>query len=72
MWRHPSMPIAPPMTVPSVQNAMVRTPLTVPAAASTPERSRFVQKLDTAVVEERAEAKHRVAGRATRRPSLGP
>ena len=28
------------MTVPSVQNAMVRTPLTVPAAASTPERSR--------------------------------
>ena len=40
MWRQPSTPIAPPITVPSVQNAMVRTPLTVPAAASTPERSR--------------------------------
>src|SRR6478752_5368589 len=40
MWRHPSTPMAPPMTVPSVQNAMVRTPLTVPAAANTPERSR--------------------------------
>jgi hypothetical protein len=26
--------------VPSVQNAIVRTPLTVPDAASTPERSR--------------------------------
>src|SRR6185312_13721492 len=32
--------MAPPITVPSVQNAMVRTPLTVPAADSTPERSR--------------------------------
>ena len=40
MWAQPSTPIAPPITVPSVQNAMVRTPLTVPAAASTPERSR--------------------------------
>src|SRR5690349_11018772 len=40
MWAQPSTPIAPPITVPSVQNATVRTPLTVPAAASTPERSR--------------------------------
>src|SRR5271156_4337883 len=40
MCRQPSMPIAPPITVPSVQNAMVRTPLTVPEADSTPERSR--------------------------------
>ncbi|COV25846.1 Uncharacterised protein [Mycobacterium tuberculosis] len=40
MCVHPSTPMAPPITVPSVQNAMVRTPLTVPAAASTPERSR--------------------------------
>src|SRR5690349_3374349 len=40
MCLQPSTPIAPPMTVPSVQKAMVRTPLTVPAAASTPERSR--------------------------------
>ncbi|SHW57048.1 Uncharacterised protein [Mycobacteroides abscessus subsp. abscessus] len=40
MWRQPSTPMAPPMTVPSVQKAMVLTPLTVPAAASTPERSR--------------------------------
>src|SRR5882757_10520074 len=40
MCLQPSMPIAPPITVPSVQNATVRTPLTVPAAASTPERSR--------------------------------
>ena len=40
MWAQPSTPIAPPMTVPSVQNAMVRTPLTVPAAARTPDRSR--------------------------------
>src|SRR6201996_1789500 len=40
MCCHPSMPIAPPITVPSVQKAMVRRPLTVPAAASTPERSR--------------------------------
>src|ERR1700748_1963752 len=40
MWAQPSTPMAPPITVPSVQNAMVRTPLTVPAAASTPERSR--------------------------------
>src|SRR6478735_666553 len=40
MWAQPSVPMAPPITVPSVQKAMVRTPLTVPAAASTPERSR--------------------------------
>src|ERR1700754_2870129 len=40
MCAQPSTPIAPPMTVPSVQNATVRTPLTVPAAASTPDRSR--------------------------------
>src|SRR6185295_6513564 len=40
MWAQPSTPIAPPITVPSVQKAMVRTPLTVPPAASTPERSR--------------------------------
>src|ERR1700754_3765819 len=40
MWAQPSTPIAPPITVPSVQNAMVRRPLTVPDAASTPERSR--------------------------------
>src|SRR4029079_3318772 len=40
MWAQPSTPMAPPITVPSVQNAMVRTPLTVPPAASTPERSR--------------------------------
>src|SRR6516162_6375236 len=40
MCVQPSMPMAPPITVPSVQNAMVRTPFTVPAAASTPERSR--------------------------------
>src|SRR5947209_7933604 len=32
--------MAPPITVPSVAKAMVRTPLTVPPAASTPERSR--------------------------------
>ena len=40
MCVQPSMPMAPPITVPSVQNAMVRRPFTVPAAASTPERSR--------------------------------
>src|SRR5690348_990259 len=40
MCAQPSTPMAPPITVPSVQNAIVRTPLTVPAAASTPERSR--------------------------------
>ena len=40
MCLQPSTPMAPPITVPSVQNAMVRSPLTVPAAASTPERSR--------------------------------
>src|ERR1700759_1522926 len=40
MCVQPSMPMAPPITVPSVQNAMVRTPFTVPAAESTPERSR--------------------------------
>ena len=38
-WQ-PSTPMAPPITVPSVQNAMVRTPLTVPDAAKTPEPSR--------------------------------
>src|SRR6202453_538699 len=40
MCVQPSRPMAPPITVPSVQNAMVRTPFTVPAAESTPERSR--------------------------------
>src|SRR3984957_19824043 len=40
MCVQPSSPMAPPITVPSVANAMVRTPLTVPPAASTPERSR--------------------------------
>src|ERR1700759_5731492 len=40
MCVHPSSPMAPPITVPSVANAMVRKPLTVPPAASTPERSR--------------------------------
>src|ERR1700730_5274720 len=40
MCVQPSRPMAPPITVPSVQNAMVRRPFTVPAAASTPERSR--------------------------------
>ena len=49
------------MTVPSVQNAMVRTPLTVPAAASTPELVALVQQLDAAVVEERAQPQQRIA-----------
>src|SRR5258708_15171946 len=40
MCAQPSVPMAPPITVPSVQNAMVRRPFTVPVAASTPERSR--------------------------------
>src|ERR1700761_2497211 len=40
MCVQPSSPIAPPITVPSVAKAMVRTPFTVPPAASTPERSR--------------------------------
>src|ERR1700759_3763409 len=40
MCVQPSSPMAPPITVPSVANAMVRKPLTVPPAASTPERSR--------------------------------
>src|ERR1700761_315383 len=40
MCVQPSRPMAPPITVPSVAKAMVRTPLTVPPAASTPERSR--------------------------------
>src|SRR5271157_151997 len=40
MCVQPSIPMAPPITVPSVQNAMVRRPFTVPAAESTPERSR--------------------------------
>src|SRR3954453_6334412 len=40
MWAQPSTPMAPPITVPSVQNAMVRTPLTVPPAANTPGGSR--------------------------------
>jgi hypothetical protein len=40
MCRQPSTPIAPPMTVASVQNAIAGLPLTVPRAASTPEESR--------------------------------
>src|ERR1700749_1547405 len=41
MCVQPSSPMAPPITVPSVANAMVRKPLTVPPAASTPDRSRW-------------------------------
>src|ERR1700761_3916704 len=40
MCVQPSSPMAPPITVPSVANAIVRTPLTVPPAARTPARSR--------------------------------
>ena len=40
MCRQPSMPIAPPITVPSVQNAMVRTPFTVPAAGVCAQESK--------------------------------
>src|SRR3954464_2269946 len=40
MCRQPSTPIAPPMTVASVQNAIAGLPFTVPRPASTPEVSR--------------------------------
>ena len=40
MCRQPSIPIAPPMTVASVQNAIAGEPCTVPRAARTPEVSR--------------------------------
>ena len=61
MCAQPSTPMAPPMTVPSVQNAMVRTPLTVPAAAQHAGAVALVQQLNAAVVEERAQAQQRIA-----------
>ena len=50
----------PPMTVPSVQKPMVRTPLTVPAAARIPDLSRLVEQLDAALVEEGSQTQQRV------------
>src|ERR1700734_101862 len=40
MCVQPSSPMAPPITVPSVAKGWCKKPLTVPPAASTPERSR--------------------------------
>ena len=56
MCRQPSTPIAPPITVASVQKAMAGLPCTVPRAASTPEVSPGDQQLHRAGVEEPLQA----------------
>ena len=50
------------MTVPSVQNATVRTPLTVPAAASTPERSRSCSSSTVPSSKKVRQPQQRIAG----------
>ena len=72
MCRQPSTPIAPPMTVASVQNAIAGAPSTVPRAASTPEVSCAASVLHRAGVEEPLQAVLGIArvGRGQRRCGL--
>ncbi len=60
MCWHPSTPIAPPMTVPSVQKPMVRNAVDGAGGGQDARLVPLVQQLDAAVVEEGSQAQQRV------------